>query len=152
MSTLRSPDITLSFSCSGIDWDEAVTVFERAPLGAREPLKLKKTFENSYAVCFAFANSALAGMGRAISDGVVQAAVYDMVVLPEYQGVGVGKRILQSLLDKCEGMTVTLYAMPEKIPFYQRLGFEMLASGMARFRDPVLMREVGILHPEDTGA
>ena len=35
-----------------IDWHEAVTVFERAPLGKqrRDPEKLKRAFESSYAV------------------------------------------------------------------------------------------------------
>jgi hypothetical protein len=39
-----------------IDWNEAVVVFERAPLGKRrrEPEKLKRAFESSYAIVYVF--------------------------------------------------------------------------------------------------
>ena len=33
-----------------INWNEAVVVFERAPLGKRDPEKLERAFESSYAV------------------------------------------------------------------------------------------------------
>ena len=37
-----------------INWDEAVVVFERAPLGKRkrDPEKLRRAFESSYAVVY----------------------------------------------------------------------------------------------------
>jgi hypothetical protein len=39
-----------------IDWDEAAEVFERAPLGRkrRDPGKLKRAFESSYAAVYVF--------------------------------------------------------------------------------------------------
>jgi len=57
-----------------IDWDEAVIVFKRAPLGKRKrtPEKLKRAFESSYAVVIVFDNDKLIGMGRALCDGEYQ--------------------------------------------------------------------------------
>ena len=43
----------------------------------------KKSFENSHTVIFVFDNEKLIGFGRAISDGVYQAAIYDVAVLPK---------------------------------------------------------------------
>ncbi len=85
-----------------IDWDETVVVFERAPLGKRrrEPEKLKRAFESSYAVVYVFDTDKLIGMGRALCDGEYQAAIYDMVVLPEYQGKGIGKEIVGRLCEQ----------------------------------------------------
>ncbi|MCP4672631.1 MAG: GNAT family N-acetyltransferase [Desulfobacula sp.] len=54
----------------------------------------KQGYEKSYLTCFAFDDSRLIGMGRALSDGEYQAAIYDLVVLPEYQGGGIGKEVL----------------------------------------------------------
>jgi len=63
-----------------IDWNEAVVVFEHAPTGKRrrEPEKLKRAFESSYAVVYAFDTDKLVGMGKALCDGEYQAAIYDM--------------------------------------------------------------------------
>ena len=41
------------------------------------------------------------GMGRAISDGVSDAYIQDLVVLPEYRGRGIGKAILRRILAVC---------------------------------------------------
>ncbi len=40
-------------------------------------------------------------MGRAISDGVSDAYIQDLVVLPEYRGKGIGRKILRSVLAAC---------------------------------------------------
>lgn len=41
------------------------------------------------------------GMGRAISDGVSDAYIHDLVVLPEFRGKGIGKAILHKILAVC---------------------------------------------------
>ena len=41
------------------------------------------------------------GMGRAISDGVSDAYIQDLVVLPDYRGRGIGKAILRKILAVC---------------------------------------------------
>ena len=77
--------IELKFDIGGIDWFEAVEIFRRAPLGVREPQKLRRACENSDLVCTAYRDGKLIGMGRALTYGEYQAAIYDLVVLPEYQ-------------------------------------------------------------------
>jgi GNAT superfamily N-acetyltransferase len=41
------------------------------------------------------------GMGRAISDGVSDAYIQDLVVLPGYRGTGIGREILRKILAIC---------------------------------------------------
>jgi len=89
--------ISLSFKINGIDWSEVTEIFRQAPLGNREPEKLRRACENSYLVCFAFDKKKLVGMGRAISAGEYQAAIYDLVVLPEYQSNGIGRQIMEAI-------------------------------------------------------
>lgn len=89
--------INYSSEIKKIDWDEAVNIFKLAPLGAREPNKLKRAFTNSYSKIFVFDDDKLIGLARATSDGEYQASIYDVVLLPNYQKKGIGKQIIEKL-------------------------------------------------------
>ncbi len=124
--------IEYKFELDEINWSDAVALFKFAPLGVREPAKLRKSCEKSYLTCFAFDDSRLVGMGRAISDGEYQAAIYDVVVLPEYQGRGIGKDIMKQLHGRLSVETIILYAVPGKEVFYQKLGYNKMLTAMAK--------------------
>jgi len=117
-----------------VDWNEAAVVFERAPLGKRrrEPEKLKRAFESSYATVYVFEEDKLIGMGRALCDGEYQAAIYDMVVLPEYQRKGIGKKIIETLCEQLPVENIILYAVPSREGFYKKCGFKMMRTAMAK--------------------
>jgi GNAT superfamily N-acetyltransferase len=69
------------------------------------------------------------GMGRAIADGVSDAYIQDVVVLPERRGHGVGAQIIRRLVDECECsgvLWIALIAEPGTTAFYTRLGFQAL--------------------------
>jgi len=46
--------IKLITGLESVNWHELAIVFERAPLGQREPERLRQTFENSSVRCFAY--------------------------------------------------------------------------------------------------
>lgn len=124
-----------------INWDEVVIVFERAPLGKRrrDPEKLKRAFESSYAVVCVFDSDKLIGLGRALCDGEYQAAIYDVVLLPEYQGMGIGKEMMKRLCDQLPVENIILYAVPGREGFYKRLGFKKMLTAMA-ILNPVMAK------------
>ncbi len=128
--------VKLSFDTEGVDWADAARIFERAPLGTREPDLLRRTFENSDLVCFARDGNALVGMARALSDGLVQSVIYDLCMLPEYQGRGLGKRIMRDMMARLNTRTTVLWAVPGKEGFYARLGFRPMLTAMAVMEDP----------------
>jgi aralkylamine N-acetyltransferase len=69
------------------------------------------------------------GMGRAISDGVSDAWLQDIVVMKEFRGRGLGRAITEKLLKHClsNGLIwVGLVAEPGSMNFYRQLGFEPL--------------------------
>ena len=69
------------------------------------------------------------GMGRVISDGVSDAYIQDLIVLPGYRGRGIGTMILSALLGHCRSAGVTwvaLVAEPGTEPFYTALGFRRM--------------------------
>ena len=129
-------EIRLSFDTDGVDWHEAAKIFERAPLGTREPDILEKTFENSDLVCFAWDDGTLIGIARALSDGIVQSVIYDLCILPEYQGKGLGTQMMQAIISRLDTKKVVLWSVPGKEGFYARFGFNPMLTAMALVEDP----------------
>ena len=72
------------------------------------------------------------GMGRIIGDGGCFFQVVDIAVLPEHQGKGLGKRIMQALTDHLErnapaSAYVSLIADGEAHRLYAHYGFKPTA-------------------------
>ena len=68
----------------------------------------------------------LIGFARAVSDGVYQATLLDIVVHPDFQGRGVGKALVKNLTQQLQAVQIadiTLFASPHVADFYHRLGF-----------------------------
>ena len=135
----------IAVTCEGIDWERVAEVIKLGGLGDRTAVERRRMFEAGRIVAFAFEDELLVGTGRAISDGVCQAAVYDVVVHPDYQGRGIGRAIMESVIDQLGECNVILFAVPEKIGFYEKLGFGRMTTAMARFQDPETWRERGYI-------
>ena len=87
----------------------------------------------------------IVGMGRLVGDGVIYWYVQDVVVKPEYQARGIGKKIMAYLLQHIEKnslpntkVSVGLMAAEGKEGFYEKLGFftrpnETYGAGMMKF-------------------
>lgn len=120
-------------NCTGVDWHQVQSTLREAGMGFYDHARHRRAFENSEAVVFVYEGERMIGFGRAISDGAYQAAVYDMAVVPEYRGRGVGKLIMGTILEKVGPCNVILYASPGREGFYETVGFGRLKTGMGRF-------------------
>ncbi len=138
--------ISIQYGTKNIDWAALCDILRLAPLGTRDPEKSKIASENSHTVCCAFDGPKIVGFGRAISDGQYQSAIYDVVVLPEFQHQGVGRSIMQALLSRLpKNAPVLIFVAPGKQEFYRKLGFGGLKTGMGLFPDPGMARSKGYL-------
>ncbi len=139
-------NISIKYGTDNIDWKALCEIFKLAPLGTREPDKLKIAAKNSHTVCSAYIEQRIIGFGRAISDNQYQSAIYDVVVLPEFQNHGAGKSIMKALLEKLpKNAPVLIFAVPGKQIFYRKLGFGNLKTGMGLFPNPEMSRAKGYL-------
>lgn len=138
-------NIKIQNNCLNIDWNCVVEILKRAGMAYYEAEVHKNAFENSHTVIFVFDDDKLIGFGRAISDGAYQAAIYDIAVLPEYQGKKIGAAIVSSILKCIPQCNFILYASPGKEAFYEKLGFRKMKTGMALFLNTEKMRDKGFL-------
>jgi len=136
-------EIDIKKDCIGVDWKGVSELLKNAGMAFYEPDIQKKAFEASHTTVFIYHASNLIGCGRAVSDGVYQAAVYDCAVSPEYQGKGIGKTIITNILPELSNCNVILYATPGKEGFYQKYGFRKMQTGMAKFIKSDIMIERG---------
>ncbi len=88
---------------------------------------IPKMIEGSFAFMVAREpDGRLVGMGRAISDGVSDAYIQDVVVLRSHRGKGIGAELVRRLAEHCASHGISwigLIAEPGTQPFYERLGF-----------------------------
>lgn len=128
-----------------LDWQAVCQVLREAGLAAHPVELTKRAFENSYCVVFIFDHESLVGVGRAVSDGAYQAAIYDIAVLPAYQGKKIGKMIIDEIHHSLQGINTILYASPGKEEFYKKLGYNRMLTGMAKFKNKDIMHEKGFI-------
>ena len=93
----------------------------------------------------AFCEGTAVAMGRLVGDGAMYWYIQDVAVLPEYQGKGIGKSIVERLLQHVYSCTpngtfttVGLMAAQGKEGFYEKLGFQAMpnagsGAGMTRY-------------------
>lgn len=135
--------LRLHYDTSNIVWELVPEILKAAGMSYRDSEVHKRAFTGSFFVVFAFDDEKMVGFGRAISDGVYQAAIYDVAVLPDYQGKGIGKLIVNAIVENGQGYNFILYASPGKEKFYEKLNFRKMKTGMALFTDIERMKNRG---------
>ena len=98
-----------------------------------DPSKLKYLIKGSFAFMVAVEkiSKKAVGMGRVISDGVSDAYIQDLVVLPEYRDKGIGRQLVKTLLEYCLSKKIIwigLIAEPDQYGFYLNIGFKTLKN------------------------
>ena len=78
-----------------------------------------------------FDGDKIIAMARVIGDMGLDYYIKDVVVRPEYQGKGLGRMLINEILKfisengiKGTDIFIELCAMPDKIPFYKKFGFD----------------------------
>jgi predicted N-acetyltransferase YhbS len=92
---------------------------------AEKPEALRHALINSDSLVSAWDGPKLVGLGNAISDGSLVVYYPHLLVLPDYQGSGIGTGIMRVLLERYSGFhQQVLIADGRAVDFYANLGFE----------------------------
>ena len=106
--------------------------------------QVRLAMENSVFRVSVYDRGNVVAMARMIGDMGLCYYIKDVVVHPDYQKQGIGRRLINELLDfiKSNGISgteifVELCAMPDKIPFYEKFGFSANEAQRLRIMLPV---------------
>ncbi|QTD43439.1 GNAT family N-acetyltransferase [Sporosarcina sp. Te-1] len=92
---------------------------------ASYPEDLYQAIMNSHSVATAWDGDRLVGLANALSDDSMAVYFHYVLTDPAYQGCGIGKTIMNMMLDRYEDMhTKVLVSYPKAVGFYETLGFQ----------------------------
>lgn len=130
--------IHIESSKENIDWEKVAQILREAKLTDISADLQKKAFLNSYAVTFVYDDDQLIGVGRALSDGVSQAAIYNIALEEAYRGKGIGRALLNHLIAQVKDFNIILYTHPSTVALYEKFGFRKMKTGMAIYKEEKL--------------
>jgi N-acetylglutamate synthase-like GNAT family acetyltransferase len=127
---------------SEADLDQLQRLFQAAAFWAenRDMRDMAVAIANSHPVVTVWDQDQLIGFARATSDGVYRATIWDVVIDPAYQGGGLGRKLVQTVLGHPHVSRVErVYLMTtHQQGFYERIGFQTNASTtLVLFNQPV---------------
>lgn len=109
------------------------TVFEEEVLeiykannwsSAQKPQELLAALHNSHTLITARSNNLLLGLANAISDGHLVVYFPHLLVHPDYQRLGIGRKLMTAMLEKyADFHQIMLTADGNSVRFYEALGF-----------------------------
>jgi ribosomal protein S18 acetylase RimI-like enzyme len=102
-------------------------------------LFIPRLIAGSHCFVAALEGEDIVGMGRAISDGVSDAYIQDLTVRSDCRNQGIGRRILQTLLERlhADGLHwIGLIAEPGSCGLYRWAGFQEMSAHV-----PMLMNQ-----------
>ena len=127
-------------------WPEARMIFktnEKVPADLLSSLResvgwnrMEKELSNpnltSYCHIAAYEENELIGFIDCVSNGVTDAYIQDLMVRPEYQGKGIGTKLMNMMIDYLKGNHIYMISVlfDESLKsFYEKFGFYTMLSG-----------------------
>ncbi len=109
-----------------IEQDEVINLYRANEWSSAEiPEKLIPALLNSETLVTARKDGKLIGIGNAISDGHLVVYYPHMLVEPNYQGLGIGRMMMELMQSKYRGFHQQMLTADGKaVEFYKALGFE----------------------------
>ncbi len=113
-----------------IDKDKILDLYRQNRWSSADnPDKLIKALENSHSLISAWDGDKLVGLANSLSDGYLVVYYSHLLILPEYQGNGIGKMIMQKFQEKYSDFhQQILVADGKAIEFYEKCGFKKAGS------------------------
>lgn len=127
-------DLDIREGLDGLNPSRIATLYRRAPL--LRPVKgheeIWKMFENASLVLTAWNQGHIVGIARVLTDGVLYSYLCDLAVEPDVQRLGVGKALINAVLDRCEGTDLVLRDSDISASYYEHLGFTRVENAWVR--------------------
>ena len=145
-TTRNSSHIQFCIGRDRVDIAQIQELFKAAAFWARER-KIEDweiAIGNSEPVVTVWDGSRAIGFARATSDGIYRATIWDVAIHPDYQGAGLGRQLVQTVLSHprmCRVERVYLMTTYQQ-SFYERIGFQKNASTTMVLENPLLEKNL----------
>lgn len=141
---------------SQIDYQQLLELFQITAFWAKDRKieDLAIAIANSEPVISVWDNEKMIGFARATSDGIYRAAIWDVVIHPDYQGAGLGRKLIHTVLShpnlsRVERVYLTT---THQQSFYKRIGFEQNSSTTMVLHNQPLVSEVAVSRQQLTNS
>ena len=120
--------IQFSLDKSTVDFQQLQALFNEAAFWARERTieDLEIAIANSNPIVTVWDRKRMIGFCRGTSDGIYRGTIWDVVIHPDYQGVGLGRKLVETALSHpamCRVERVYLMTTYQQ-KFYECIGFQ----------------------------
>ena len=89
------------------------------------PDRLVSAMKNFETVYTAWDGDRLVGLVCAMDDGVMTAYIHYLLITPSYQGLGIGKQLIEKMKGKYKDyLRIVIVAYNDEVGFYQTCGFQ----------------------------
>ncbi|XP_030512492.1 serotonin N-acetyltransferase 2, chloroplastic [Rhodamnia argentea] len=125
---LESRGFSLHRDTTSLSLDQLNAVFVAVGFPRRDLGKIRVALEHTDALVWVQhqRTEKPVAFARATGDGVFNAIIWDVVVDPSFQGIGLGKAVMERLVGDllAKGINnIALYSEPRVLGFYRPLGF-----------------------------
>ncbi len=120
--------IQFSIDKSVVDFQQLKALFNAAAFWARERSieDLEIAIANSNPIVTVWDEKRMIGFCRGTSDGIYRGTIWDVVIDPDYQGLGLGRKLVETALSHpimCRVERIYLMTTYQQ-KFYERIGFQ----------------------------
>lgn len=134
MADVKLRDFEVREGLEGLTPERIMTLYRRAPLhrtvGGAE--RVWSMFEKASLVLTAWHESHLVGIARVLSDSVMYSYLCDLAVEPDVQRLGVGRALIDEVLERCKGTELVLRDSDISSGFYAHIGFKRVENAWVR--------------------
>ncbi|XP_071724326.1 GCN5-related N-acetyltransferase 1, chloroplastic-like [Rutidosis leptorrhynchoides] len=125
---LTSRGFTFHRTPQNLNLDHLNSVFVAVGFPRRDPEKIKVALEHTDSMLWVEYEKTKkpVAFARATGDGVFNAIIWDVVVDPSFQGIGLGRAVMERLVEELVSrgiVNIALYSEPRVLGFYRPLGF-----------------------------
>lgn len=124
--------------------EEAREVYRSCTLGARRPVdddtRFVQMLRGANLIVSAWNENQIVGIARSLTDGSYVTYVADLAVRESHQRMGIGRELLRRTRLEVPLAQLVLFAAPQAIEYYEKIGFTRHASGWVLQPDQSLGR------------
>lgn len=107
------------------DIEKLIHLFQQAGWHDKtDMVRIKSMVDKSNIIVTAWDNIEMVGFARCTTDYTFNGQINNVVVDEKYKGQGIGKKLINKILESSDKVTYILRADPDNVDFYKKLGFE----------------------------